>query len=284
MSELLINDLSAKSQWLRNEVFEMSVRAGQGHLASALSQIDIVISLYYGGLLRFTKGDPKAADRDRVIVSKGHATMSLYPVLADLGYFPKEELDRYGKPEGLLRIFGNTSIPGIEATSGSLGHGPGIACGMCMAAKKNGEDHRTFVILSEGEMYEGSVWESAIFAAHNELDNLVVVIDRNRKIILGDTEDMMKLEPVEDKWRAFGWETFVVDGHSHEELISAFAEVGKRKGKPIAIIANTTKGKGISYMEGSHEWHYLVGNEEQIIQARAELEYDAKNGSNNNVK
>lgn len=265
-----INDLISKSQWLRSNVFEMSERTRQGHLASVLSQIEIVIALYYH-VMRVTPGNPNDPDRDRLIVSKGHATMSVYPVLADLGFFPAEELDKYGTPDGLLRIFGNTSIPGIEATTGSLGQGLGIGCGMAHVAKQDGKNFQTYVIVSEGEMYEGSTWESAMFAAHNKQDNLTVILDRNHKIILGDTEDMLKLEPVADKWRSFGWHVIDADGHSYESLISAFDEAKETVDKPSVIIAETTKGKGISYMEGSHEWHYLVGSKEQIELAREEL-------------
>lgn len=266
-----INDLVAKSQWLRQNIFEMAARTRQGHLASCLSQIEIVIALYYGGVMRVNPTNPKDPNRDKLIVSKGHATMSVYPVLADLGFFPADELDRYGTPEGMLRIFGNISIPGIEATTGSLGQGLGIGCGYSQVAKNEGSDSQTYVIVSEGEMYEGSIWESAMFAAHNNLDNLTVILDRNHKIILGDTEDMLALEPVADKWESFGWHAISADGHSYESLLRAFDEVKNTTGKPSVIIAETTKGKGISYMEGSHEWHYLVGNEEQVEQARQEL-------------
>jgi transketolase len=194
--------------------------------------------------------------------------MGLYPILADIGYFQKSELDKYGTFDGRLRIFGNIDIPGIDATTGSLGHGIGIACGYCTAAKHDGKDSRTYVILSEGEMYEGSVWESAMFAAHNNLDNLIVVIDRNRKIILGDTEDVLRLEPIREKWESFGWNASVVDGHSYEDLLSAFSV---KPGKPSVIIANTVKGKGLSFMEGRPEWHYTKLTEGLIKKARLEL-------------
>lgn len=266
-----INDLIAKSQWLRKQVFEMSASTRQGHLASVLSQIEIVVALYYS-VMHVTPGKPDDPNRDRLIVSKGHATMSVYPILADLGFFPADELEKYGTPEGLLRIFGNTSIPGIEATTGSLGQGLGIGCGFAQVAKQDGKDFHTYVIISEGEMYEGSIWESAMFAAHNNLDNLTVILDRNHKIILGDTEDMMALEPVADKWRSFGWNPIAAEGHSYNSLLNAFDVAKRTNDQPSVIIAETTKGKGISYMENNHEWHYLVGSEAQIEQARAELE------------
>ena len=261
-------DLVERAKWLRRQVFEMSVRAKQGHLASVLSEIEIIIALFYGGILRYTVGQPDA-ERDLVIISKGHATMGLYPILADIGYFLQSELGRYGTFDGRLRIFGNTDIPGIDATTGSLSHGIGIACGYCMAAKHDNKDSRTFVILSEGEMYEGSTWESALFASHNNLDNLIVVIDRNRKIILGDTEDILRLEPVLDKWESFGWDVSVVDGHSFDELLSAFSQI--KPGKPSVIIANTIKGKGLSFMEGRPEWHYTNLTEKLVEQGRSEL-------------
>lgn len=259
-------NLIERSKWLRHQVFEMADHARQGHLASVLSEIEILVTLYYGDILNCDPNDP---DRDRVIISKGHATMGLYPILADKGYFPKSELVRYGTFEGLLKIFGNTSIPGIDATTGSLGHGIGLGCGYCVAAKHDKKNTRTFVILSEGEMYEGSVWESALFASHNNLDNLIVILDRNHKIILGDTEDLVQLEPIVDKWESFGWQTFVVNGHSHDDLLSAFSRI--EQGKPSIIIANTIKGKGISFMEGRAEWHYTTLTDELAEQARMEL-------------
>ena len=263
----MINDLAARSKWLRQQVFEMSVRARQGHLASVLSEIEIIVALYYGGVLRCQPDDP---DRDRVIVSKGHATMGLYPVLADFGYFPEAELIKYGTFGGLLRIFGNINIPGIDATTGSLGHGIGIACGYCIAAKHDNKNSRTFVILSEGEMYEGSVWESVLFASHHNLDNLIVILDRNHKIILGDTEDLLQLDPIAEKWESFGWATTTVDGHSYSELLMALADTNNQD-KPSVIIANTIKGKGLSFMEGRPEWHYTNLTDELIEKARGEL-------------
>ena len=264
-----MNDLTARAKWLRQQVFEMAARVGQGHLASVLSEIEILIALYYGGVMN---SDPHDPDRDRVIISKGHATMGIYPILADLGYFAEEELAEYATFDGMLRLFGNVDIPGVDATTGSLGHGIGIACGYCMAAKQDGKKSRTFVVLSEGEMYEGSTWESALFASHNKLDNLVVILDRNHKIILGDTEDAVGLDPIMDKWVSFGWGGGTVDGHSFDELLAAFTLV-RSSSKPSVIIAETIKGKGISFMEGRSEWHYTTLNAQHdlIDKARAEL-------------
>jgi transketolase len=264
--------LESKARWLRATLFDMLARVGQGHPGSILSQIEILVTLFYGGFFSYTRGNPADPDRDRIIVSKGHATMGLYPILADAGYFPAEELDKFGSPGALLRIFGNITIPGVDATSGSLAHGLGIACGMALAARHDGRPSRTFVILSEGEMYEGATWESALFASHHGLDNVVLVIDRNRRIILGDTEDLLRLEPVAQKWESFGWVVTRADGHDFASLSRAFSKIGRTRGKPLVVIADTVKGKGVSLMEHKPEWHYWQGlTPAQIERVRAEL-------------
>lgn len=260
--------LAQKARWLRRRTFEMAVSAGQGHLASVLSAVEILVALYYGGVMRVDPDDPH---RDRLIVSKGHATMGVYPILADLGFFPESEIEKYATPYGLLRLFGNISIPGIDATTGSLGHGLGIATGFCWAAKQDGAGRRTYVLLSEGEMYEGSTWESALFAAHHGLDNLCVILDRNRKIILGDTEDMLRLDPVGQKWESFGWSAVRADGHDFDSLDAAFSLARDTAGRPAVIVAETVKGKGISFMEGDPRWHYTTMNADEIARARLDL-------------
>jgi len=251
--------LEARARWLRATLFEMLARANQGHPGSIFSQVEILVTLFYGGYFSYTKGKPADPNRDRIIISKGHATMGLYPILADAGYFSSEELEKFGRPGSMLRVFGNISIPGIDATTGSLGHGLGVACGMALAARHDNRPSRVFVILSEGEMYEGSTWESALFPPHHALDNVVLIIDRNRKIILGDTEDLMRLEPVSDKWEAFGWATAHADGHDFASLGNAFSRIGRTGGKPLVVIADTVKGKGVSLMEHKPEWHYWQG-------------------------
>lgn len=244
-------DLERKARWLRRTLFDMMLAAGQGHPGSVLSQVEIVVALYYAGYIRLSAGT-----RDRMIVSKGHATMGIYPVLAEFGFFDSGELRRFGEPDALLASFGNRSIPGIDATTGSLGHGPGIGAGYALAAKRDGIDTRVAVILSEGELYEGSVWESALFAAHEHLDNLVLIVDRNRNIVLGDTEALLALEPVARKWEAFGFRALAADGHSFPDLLGAFDEAFTPNGSPTVVIADTIKGKGLSFMEGRPEWHY----------------------------
>ena len=267
-----LEELEKKSKWLRNVTFEMLAAAKQGHPGSVLSQIEILISLYYGGIINFEKNNPNSEKKDKIIISKGHSAMGLYPIFADLGYFDKEELKKFGTKEGILRIFGNISIPGIDCTSGSLGHGIGVGSGYAFSFKKNKKNNKCFVLISEGEMYEGSTWESALFSSHHNLDNLIVVLDRNRKIILGDTEDCIALNPIKEKWESFGFHTCEVNGHSIRELLDAFENIGKTNGKPLMIIANTTKGKGISFMENDPKWHYWHDLDETKLElARKEL-------------
>ncbi len=172
-------------------------------------------------------------------------------------------------------MYADFRIPGIEGISGSLGHGVGMGAGFALAARQDGHDYKTFVIVGDGECYEGSIWESAMFAAHHKLDNLVTIVDRNELCILGKTEDLLELGDMEAKWQSFGWETVTVDGHSFDELMTGFGKMGKTNGKPLAIIANTVKGKGISFMEGRSEWHNRMPNDELMAQGRRDLGLDA---------
>lgn len=271
MNALNNNELIRKSQWLRLELFEMVMRQRKGHLPSSYSAAEIMVALYYGGIARYTRGKPDDPDRDRILVSKGHAAMVQYPILADIGYFPREELERFTTPNGILGMYADFRIPGIEGISGSLGHGVGMGAGIALAARHDGKGHRSFVVLGDGECYEGSIWESAMFAAHHALDNLIAIVDRNQLCILGRTEELLRLGDLEEKWRSFGWYAVSADGHSYASLLKAFSHVGNTGGKPLAIIANTVKGKGISFMEGKHEWHNRMPNEELAARARADL-------------
>jgi len=273
-----INDLADKALWLRRELFEMAMRQKKGHIPSSYSCADIVTALYYGGVLKYKEGESDWEGRDRVIISKGHAAMVLYPILADIGYFPAGELQRFTEPGGLLGMYADFRIPGIEGISGSLGHGLGMGAGFALAARRDGHDYRTFVVLGDGECYEGSIWESAMFAAHRKLDNLVAIVDRNELCILGRTEDLVALGDLEEKWRGFGWQAVSIDGHDFTEIGDAFARVGKSDGRPLAIIADTVKGKGISFMEGRSEWHNRMPSDEQLAQARGELGLAAHQG------
>lgn len=267
-----IADLAAKSHWLRRELFKMVMATKKGHIPSSYSCAEVLISLFYGGALRYRRGEPQDPQRDRFIISKGHAAMAVYPILADIGWINERELAQFTRKDALLRMYADPSIPGIDAISGSLGHGLGIASGMCLAAKQDGRDQRAFVILGDSECYEGSVWEGAYFASHYQLDNLVTIVDRNGLSIMGRTEQLLKIGSLEEKFRSFGWESVSVDGHSYEELLGAFGRLGRTKGKPLAIIANTVKGKGISFMENRSEWHNRMPDQAQQEQAWRDLE------------
>ncbi len=257
-----IGSLSERARWLRLEIWDMVMRQESGHVPSSFSMVEILTALYYGDVVRFRKGEPRWPDRDRVIVSKGHAAAALYPILADLEYFPRAELERFTQADGLLGMYADTKVPGIEGISGSLGHGLGMAAGFCFAARQDAASpqaaHRSFVVLGDGECYEGSIWESAAFASHHGLDNLVAIVDRNQLCILGKTEDLVRIEPLADKWVAFGWETVRVDGHDFEQLFAALDRVGHTNGKPLCIVADTVKGKGVSFMEGQAGWHNKI--------------------------
>ena len=272
-----ITKLIEKSKWLRKEIFEMVIKVNQGHIASALSQAEIVISLFYGGIMNYKVGDPNFQDRDKLIVSKGHSAMGIYPILADIDYISKNELKKFVTPEGILRIYGDMSIPGIDSTSGSLAQAPGIACGFAYIAKIEKKNTKTFIVLSDGEHYEGSLWETAMFASHYKLDNKKFIVDRNKQIILGKDEDLLSLEPLDKKWESFGWNVHVVDGHDYGELLNSLTKAKEGNGKPTVIIANTTKGKGISYMEDVTRWHNTMPNDDEIKTARKDLETNCIN-------
>ncbi|MBI3869070.1 MAG: transketolase [Verrucomicrobia bacterium] len=264
--------LAQKSHWLRRKLFEMVMATKKGHIPSSFSSVELLVALFYGGVMRYEPGKPDDRDRDRLIVSKGHAAMALYPILADIGYFPESELTLFTRKDAMLRMYADPSIPGIDAISGSLGHGLGIACGFSLAAKQDGRPQRSFVVLGDSECYEGSVWESACFASHYELDNMVAIVDRNGLAIMGKTEELCRIGSLEEKFRSFGWESVSIDGHSYREIAEAYGRVGHTKGRPLAVIANTVKGKGIRFMENRSEWHNRMPNAAEQEQAWRDLE------------
>jgi len=231
-----IEKLIPKSQWLRKSLFQMAMRAQKGHIPSSFSCVEILISLFYGGILKTFPNEPRHPERDRLFISKGQAAMAIYPILCDLGFAPNNELQQFASSGALFRVYADPSIPLVEAVTGSLGNGFGIACGHALAAKLNGESHRVFVILGDGEINEGSVWESALFSAHHQLSNLTVILDRNRQCILGDTEEHLSLEPLEKKWTAFGWDTLVVNGHSYQDLLGALKKTQKSQSPPTPML------------------------------------------------
>jgi transketolase len=266
-----VTELESKARWLRREILEMCAKAGTGHVSSAFSCVEIAVSLYYGGILHFDSQNPDG--RDRFIISKGQSGIVVYPILADLGFFPKDELTKFCQSDGILGVHASKNIPGIEATTGSLGHGLGLGTGMALAAKMDSKLYMTFVLLGDGECYEGSVWEQAMFAAHHHLNNLVAIIDRNNLCTTDFTENIVALEPLREKWLSFGWSTMYIDGHSFTEILAALQVCRERRtSRPQVIIANTVKGKGVSFMENVPLWHAVCPTGEQLEQARRELE------------
>ena len=262
-------ELTALAKHYRRELLEKFLVVKQGHPGSVFSMIEVAVALYHGGFVRFDT--ERKTFRDSVLISKGHATVTLYPILAKFGVLPPTEWESWGHSPSILRVFGNRSIPGIDVTSGSLGHGVGVGAGMALAHKRAGSDKRIFAVISEGELYEGSTWEGLLFAAHYELSNLVVVIDINSLIILGRTGDCLALNPIKEKISGLGIPTHECDGHDFDSLVAALSAEGPRN-RPKVILANTTKGKGCSLMENQAHWHYWNPmNQEQIEQCRREL-------------
>lgn len=251
--------LADRAKFIRKETVRLSRIAGAGHYSSTFSCAEILASLYYAQL-RIEPGQPDWPDRDRFVLSKGHAAIGLYPVLADLGYFAPSALDTYTR---LGSPFGDhpdmKKVRGIDFSSGSLGHGLSIGLGMALAGRTTGRDYRTYVMLGDGELAEGQIWEAAMAAAHFQLGHLCVLLDRNGLSIDGPTEDVMAIEPIHERFAAFGWEVQRIDGHDLQALRSAFAALPDgTRGKPQVIICDTVKGRGVKLMEMSLDWH--VGN------------------------
>lgn len=266
------SQLGDKSREIRIEILKAVHAAGKGHIGGAFSIVEILVSLYHGGILKFDAKNPKWKDRDRFILSKGHTGIALYAVLADLGYFPKEELNMLNQG-GLLGEHPDPRIPGIEVISGSLGHGLSIGTGMALADKMDKTSRKTYVLMGDGECYEGSVWEAAMFAAHHKLHNLCGIVDRNKLITHGSTESINRLEPFRDKWEAFGWEVIEINAHDFNDLEKAWGTFSaKDEGKPSMIIANSVKGKGVSFMENKAIWHHGGIDDAKFKLAFAELE------------
>lgn len=267
-----IDELEKKAKWVRNQILEMIVSANKGHIGGAFSCVDILVTLYYGNIIRFDPNNPNWSERDRFILSKGHSCVALYAILADLGFFPISELNSLCQKGGMLGGHPDRKIPGIEADTGSLGHGLGIAAGLALCAKLDNRNYMNVILLGDGECYEGSVWEAAMFVGHHQLNDLIVIVDRNQQCVTDFTEDCVRLEPFADKWRAFGWEVRNINGHAFDELLGVFKSLRFRKStQPLVIIANTIKGKGVSFMERKIVWHHSVPTGEYLKIARQEL-------------
>lgn len=271
--EDLIRRLEKKSFQIRNEMLNMCIKAGTGHVTSSLSCIDIIVTLYYGNILRYDPKNPNWKERDRFILSKGQASPALYTILADIGYFEKENLDIFAQKNGKFGVHLQHDVPGAEITSGSLGHGFGIAAGIALGAKIDRDLYLVFTLLGDGECYEGSIWETAMFAGYNRLNNLIAIIDRNYLCVTDFTENLIELEPMEDKWKSFGWETVRLDGHSFKDLLKVFSDVRSRKrAKPLVIIADTIKGRGIESLCFNPLWHGLAPKDDMADVCKLELE------------
>lgn len=248
--------LEQRAGWVRRETLRLHQRAPGTRVASSLSSVEIFVVLYYGRILRYRSEDVHWEDRDRLVVSKGHGATSLYPILADLGFFPMDELTRISQPESFLGIIPDARVPGIETINGSLGHGLGVACGMAVALKRKGSKRTVFVVTGDGELNSGSVWEGVMFAAYHRLDNLIMIVDNNRMSMLGFQKDILGLEPLADKFRAFGWMASETDGHRIGDLYEAIHSLTKPKVMmPRVLIADTIKGKGVCDLENDPLCH-----------------------------
>jgi len=261
---------------IRKHIIEMLYRAKSGHPGGSLSAVDALVSLYFVHM-RHNPKKPLDPNRDRFILSKGHAAPALYAVLAESGYFPVEELKKLRTINCMLQGHPVCSyIPGVEASTGSLGHGLSFANGVAIAGKLDKKDYKVYVMLGDGETGEGQVWEAAAVAAHYQLDNLTGMIDRNFLQIDGHTEDVLKLESVKDRWSSFGWNTIEIDGHNIEKILDALKEANAHERQPTMIIMNTTKGKGVSFMENNVDFHGVPPNEIERNLAIEELSLGEK--------
>ena len=263
-------ELQLKAVHLRKKTLEAIFEAGAGHTGGGLSCLDI-LNVLYNRILNVSPETFSSPTRDRYVQSKGHCVEALYAVLADRGFFPESDLNTICHYKSHFVGHPTRHIPGIEMNTGALGHGLPICIGMALAAKMDGARFRVFTLLGDGELAEGSNWEAGLAAAHYDLDNLVAVLDHNTLQITGHTRDVMSNEPLDEKWRAFGWEVRSINGHDYAALTKALTEPPE-SGKPIFVIANTVKGKGVSFMENVAKWHHGVPSETELKQALAELD------------
>lgn len=256
----------------RKRLVEVVYAAKAGHIGGDLSCLNVMTALYFEVMKNLDPAHPKAADRDRFVLSKGHCVEALYVTLEAKGYLKPEVLDTLGKFGSILSGHPTIEVPGIEVNSGALGHGLSIGIGMAIAAKMDGKSYRTYVMMGDGEQGEGSIYEAAMAAHKYELDNLVAIIDRNHLQISGDTENVMPIDNVKERWSAFGWDVIELNGDSMEDILRAFQSIDYTNKKPHLLVSNTTKGRGVSFMEGIAKWHHGVLNEEQCQAAVKEIE------------
>ncbi|MHC1685756.1 MAG: transketolase [Clostridiaceae bacterium] len=266
-----IEQLKAIATEVRKDIIEMLTESNSGHPGGSLSATDILTVLYFKEM-NVDPNNPKNPDRDRFVLSKGHAAPAIYAVLAEKGFFPKEELKTLRKINSRLQGHPNMNyLPGIDMSTGSLGQGISAAVGMALAGKIDNKDYKVYSILGDGELEEGQVWEAAMCAAHYDLDNLIAFVDYNRLQIDGNISDVLSPEPISNKFEAFNWNVICIDGHNYEEIIKAIEVAKSTTGKPTVIVANTIKGKGVSFMENDGGWHGVAPNKEQCEEALKEL-------------
>lgn len=281
---MTINELKEKAKWVRKTVMEMSVAASSGHITTAFSQCELTVALYYT-LLNIDPKNPHDINRDRFILSKGQGGIGLYPILADLGFFSKDELIKFTKPGSLLGVHAEHRIPGIEILTGSLGHGLPMCSGMALDAKLKGRKHKIVCLLGDGELFEGSNWETLFFISHYNLDNLILVVDRNKQSTLGfhDSEsefadpkyhkDGPFLNPLDKKFESFGFNVRTIqDGHDFQQIADAFSDFKEYSGKPLVIISKTSKGRGTSITQNQRLWHYRYPQGSDLDTMRKDLD------------
>ena len=269
-------ELENLARLVRYFILLSTTEAGSGHPGGSLSATDILTALYFK-LMRHDPKNPKWPDRDRVVLSKGHGAPALYAALAHAGYFPKEWLMTLRKLDSPLQGHPDMRrLPGIEASTGSLGQGLSIGVGIALAGKLDKKDYRTYVILSDGELNEGQTWEAATFAAHHKLNHLIGILDYNKFQLDGAVKDVLDMEPMVDKWKAFGWEVFEIDGHDMTAIVEVLLKAQQVKGKPSIIVAHTVKGKGVSFMEHNNHFHGVAPTKEEAERALKELEEKGK--------
>lgn len=257
---------------VRRQVLQMTHCARSSHVGSSFSVVDL-LAVLYTRILKVRPNEPQWRERDRFLLSKGHGAAALYAILAKRGFFPEGRLaEFYGDGTLLAGHVTHHGVPGVEVSTGSLGHGLPMGCGMALAAKRDGSSARVFVILSDGECDEGSNWEAALFAPHHRLDNLTAIIDYNKIQSFGAVADVLNLHPLADKWRAFGWTVSEIDGHNCEQILAVLSQLPAQLGRPTCVIANTVKGKGVSFMEDQLLWHYRPPDAEELQRALLELE------------
>ena len=266
-----IPELESIAKKIRGKIVEMSYQSRSAHLGSSLSCVDILVAVYWAAI-SIIPDNPTKPNRDRFILSKGHAASALYATLAFKGFFSKDNLESYAIAGSHLEEHpGPKSIPGVEAATGSLGHGLSIGIGMALSARIQENTYKVFVLLSDGECNEGSVWEAAMFASAHSLDNVVAIVDFNKWQATGRSCEIMALQPLKDKWEAFGWSVYEIDGHNMDSLVNILSNIPDGSNKPVAIVAHTVKGKGVSFMEDDNNWHYRIPTQEEVIMSKKEL-------------